>query len=425
MPPDAATFFGDFFRELGRRDIPFVILHGYEQLPEQMSSDIDFAVRNEDLRGLLPLQRELAQRQGWVLTTFAQGKLYSHYAVFFDATEPSRCIQFDACGHYIERGCFILRDDQLLEGRRPYRAVGVPAPANEFAYLLARALLKRKPIEVQLPRLRQLWAADPHGAERRFQELIGNTAGTFNDWLARPAAEWEARLRPLLRARHRFRWGDRLRELLRVARRFLRPAGMHLVILGPDGVGKSTLIARLGLPGFQRVTQFHFRPGVLGKKNRGTVEQPHAQPPRPVLLSLAKVIYYFADHWLGFFLRTYSAKARNELVVFDRSFEDVFVDPGRYRLSGCNRLSRWLNRLLPRADLTVVLDADPEVIHARKPELPVEELRRQRVILKELAGRRDGWVLVSTSEPPEQVARTVQCHMISFLAKRQARRHPV
>jgi thymidylate kinase len=199
---------------------------------------------------------------------------------------------------------------------------------------------------------------------------------------------------------------------------------MRVVILGPDGVGKSTLIAQLGLPCFRRMKQFHFRPGVLGKKNSGApVTQPHAQAPRSRAASFAKTFYYFCDHWVGHLLKTFPAKVRNELVVFDRSFEDIFVDPKRYRLAHAETLARLLSRLLPRPDLTLVLDADPELVHARKPELSVEELRRQREVLRHLAGQIPGCVVVSASQTPEAVARQVQHSIIEFLSKRAARWH--
>jgi thymidylate kinase len=421
----AADFFEAFFRELGRRGIPFAILHDYEGLPEQMPSDVDYVVRCADLPQLLPIQQGIARQHGWVLAMVVQAKLHAQFAVFCDATDPSRGIQLDACGHYVERGCFVLRDDQLLSGCRAHRFVKVPAPASEFGYRLAKALLKGKPMEAQLPCLRQLWEADRAAVELRFKGLFGASIGTVSDWLARPAAEWERQLRPRLRARTRFGPLDLAREALRAGRRMGRPAGLHLVILGPDGVGKSTLIARLGLPCFRGTTQFHFRPDVFGKKSAvGPVSQPHAQPPRSAVASLAKLLYYFADHWLGYVLKTYPAKVRRDLVIYDRSFEDVFIDPRRYRLSGGAGLARSLNRLLPRADLTIVLDADPEVVHARKPELPVEELRRQRALLRELAGHSDRWFVVSAAAPPDQVARVVQCRLIASLAEREARRHP-
>lgn len=422
MASDAASFFESFFRELGKRGIPFAILHDYERLPDQMPSDIDFAVRREDLPKLLPLQRAIARHQGWVLASVVHAKLSAQYAVFFDPMDASRFIQLDACGHYVERGCLVLRDTQLLHDCRTYRFFHIPPPATEFAYLLAKTLIKNKPLAPCLPRLRKLWATDPAGADDRFRQLVGDSDGPLWEWFARPATEWEQALRPRIRARTRFGPVNLARECARACRRVLQPVGLHIVILGPDGVGKSTLIAQLRLPCFQRMTQFHFRPGLLGKKPAGVITQPHAQPPRSRLSSLAKTLYYFADHWLGYLGKIFPAKVRRELVVFDRSFEDVLVDPRRYRLSAGSGFARFLKRLLPPPDLTFVLDAEPELVHARKPELGIAELRRQREFLRQLASRTPRCVIISAAETPAQVARTVQRQMIVFLAEREKQR---
>jgi thymidylate kinase len=423
MASDAGSFFESFFRELGKRGIPFAILHGYEHLPEQMPSDVDFVVRCEDLPRLLPLQREVAHRQGWVLASVVQAKLFAQYSVLFDPEDPRRFIQLDACGHYVERGCLVLHDTQLLQGCRPYRFFNVPAPASEFAYLLAKALLKSKPLEPCLPRLRELWKVDSAGAEDLFRKLIGESVGGLEQWFARAAMNWEQELRPRIRARNRFGLVNRVRECVRAIRRILHPAGLHIVILGPDGVGKSTLISQLGLACFRQVAQFHFRPGVLGMRASATVSQPHAQPPRSTVSSLAKIFYYFADHWTGYMLRTFPAKVRRELVIFDRSFEDVMVDPRRYRLAGSSSLARLLKQLLPAPDLTFVLDAEPELVHARKPELEIEELRRQREVLRRLAAATPRCLVIPAKDSPDQVARTVQKAIIQFLAQREKQRH--
>jgi len=424
MASDAARFFEAFFRELGKRGIPFVILHSYEQLPEQMPSDIDFAVRCEDLPRLLPLQREVARQQGWALVSVVEAKLSAQYSVFLGPEEPGRFIQLDACGNYVERGCLVLRDTQLLQGARPHRFFSVPAPASELAYLLAKALLKDKPLDPSLPRLRELWEVDPAKADELFNSIVGMDGGGLGKWFARPAVEWERELRPRIRAQTRFGLVNHLREWVRMVKRILRPSGLHIVILGPDGVGKSTLISQLMLPCFRQSRQFHFRPGVLGKKTSATVSQPHTQPPRSTFSSWAKILYYFADHWVGYLSRVFPAKVRRDLVIFDRSFEDVMVDPRRYRLSGSSSLARCLSQLLPRPDLTFVLEAEPELVHARKPELEIAELRRQRKVLRQLAAGTPRCFLISAADSPEQVARAVQKAVIAFLAQRETQRHP-
>jgi thymidylate kinase len=425
MAADAATFFESFFRELERRGLPFVILHGYEHLPAQMPSDIDYAVRGVDLPKLLPIQREIAARLGWVLASDVRAKLFARYAVFFNAEDPVQFIQLDACGHYVERGRLVMRDEELLARPGRHRFFNIPAPAAEFGYLLAKALIKQKPMAASLAQLRRLHDADPPGTQAQFARLLGQPPGGLDDWLQRPAADWDEQLRPRIRAHTRFGLANWLREGGRAIRRIVQPAGLHVVICGPDGAGKSTIIARLGtLACFRRQRPFHFRPHVFDPSHGPAVTQPHAQLPRAAGWSNLKTLYYFADHWLGYWLKVFPAKVRNELVIFDRSFEDLLIDPRRYRLSGATTLAGLLKRLAPRADFTVVLDAEPAVIHARKPELALEELRRQREALRQLAAATPHCAVIPAAESPERVEHLVRKRLIQFLAEREEQRLP-
>jgi hypothetical protein len=71
--------------------------------------------------------------------------------------------------------------------------------------------------------------------------------------------------------------------------------------------------------------------------------------------------------------------------MFDRYFQDLLVDPLRYRYGGPTWFARLLNRFVPPPDLIfLVLDAEEEVILSRKREVPREELRRQRASYRQL-----------------------------------------
>lgn len=424
MAVDAAQFFELYFRELNRCGIPHVILHSYEELPGRMESDIDYAVLCADLPKIVPIQRALAAKHGWLVASVIRAKLASIYTVLFRADDISQFIQLDACSDYIENACSLMRDDELLDGRRPFGYFFVPKASVEFGYLLSKALVKNKPLEPHLPRLRELWRLDPDGAQQRFQSLLGGDAGTLDAWFSRPAAEWDRLLRPQLRAHRRFGLGRWLREGARAVQRIARPAGFHVALLGPDGAGKSTLITHLNpgtIPCVRRRRLFHFRPRVFEKRNDSPVSNPHGSPPRSVTASLAKTLYYFADQWAGYLFAVLPAKIRNELVIFDRSFEDMLIDPRRYRLRGASGLVRFLKKLLPRADVTFILDSEAQTIHARKPELPLEEIERQRRALARLANADPRCVLVRADKPPLEVAQTVIREIIIRLAAREER----
>ena len=416
-------FFTLFFNELERRGISYVVLHSYENLPERILSDVDYAVADSDLPKIRPIQTEIAREHGWLLAQVLQHQVFAFYAVLVDSENPASHLKLDVCSHYVKDHCFLVRDGALLEGRRRYRGFFVPSPAAEFIYTLTKVFGKNKPVADFLPRLRELWTQDSEGAQKGFDRTFGDTGRSLEDWFAQPAEAW-ARLDSTMRANNRF--GPRLfaREAARVLQRTIHPTGAFVTLLGPDGAGKSTLLENLRTllePFFRGQKVFHFRP-MLFQKKRESVSDPHGRPPRGLLASWLKVIYYFTDWWLGFFALILPARVRSTLVIFDRSFEDLRIDPRRYRLRGADALVRVLRRLLPRADRILILDAPPELIHARKPELPVSEIESQRAALRALAAGDPRCVLLAAGEAPEKVALHAAREVLLFLAARSERR---
>jgi thymidylate kinase len=375
----AREFFGAFFAELETRGIAYAILHGGDDLPERIDSDIDFAVHDADLAKLGPLITGLAREHGWVVAQRWQHEVFSTYAVVIDPNDPAQHLALDACSHFCRSGCFLVRDTVLL-GRRARHANGffVTSAASEFTYRLAKTLAGGRRLEAMVPRLRELWVLDSAGAQRAFDDLIA--AGSVEKWLFGPKPD-AAQLARLMRARTRYGLSLRVAELARRARRLFCPPGFHVALLGPDGAGKSTLIenvTRLLKPCFPAQRTYKFRPDVFGRIVPETQPTPHLREPRSTLVSYAKIAYYFADWWLGLFMRLWPARRRGTLVVFDRNFADLAVDQRRYLVQGVGVLAQILRRLVPQADATFILDADPARVHARKPELPVDVLARQR-----------------------------------------------
>ena len=116
------------------------------------------------------------------------------------------------------------------------------------------------------------------------------------------------------------------------------------------------------------------------------------------------------------------ARTRATLLIFDRNFDDLLVDQRRYRLSGTNSLVRILRHLMPHPQITFVLSAPAAILQQRKPELPVAELERQQIVLREIAGGGKRYVLVSAEASPERVAENVWREVVSHLAAREAER---
>jgi thymidylate kinase len=93
---------------------------------------------------------------------------------------------------------------------------------------------------------------------------------------------------------------------------------------------------------------------------------------------------FLADYWVGYLFVIRPLLARSTLVVFDRYFHDLLVDPRRYRYGGPKWLPQFFSRLVPLPDVVLVLDAGEQVIFARKGEVRTAEVRRQREAYRRL-----------------------------------------
>ena len=185
-----------------------------------------------------------------------------------------------------------------------------------------------------------------------------------------------------------------------------------MVLLGPDGAGKSSVIAGLGdgvAAGFTGSVAYHLRPAL--KENETVAKTncaPHGQKPRGVVVTLCKLAYLLAANWLGYMASVRPGLERGALVLFDRYFPDGLVDPRRYRLPrSCRWLVALLQKLVPKPDLYVVLDTPVAVLRERKQEVTLAEAERQCREYRRLAERLPNAVTVDASRPLDYVVNEV------------------
>ncbi len=216
------------------------------------------------------------------------------------------------------------------------------------------------------------------------------------------------------------------RKLLRRAPLETGRRGMFVVMLGPDGAGKSTAKTALinaYAPLFTEILSWHWRPGLIWPVGPATpLRRPHAKQPRPTMLSLFYLAAVFLDTWAGYLRYGRAVLNRGGLITCDRYFRDVLVDPLRYRYKGPPWIPRLLGNWVPRPDLEIVLDADEKVMFDRKPELTVEELRRQRFAYAQLVQSASPARarLLRSDHSIEQTSQDVVNSVMVFLSSRTA-----
>ncbi|RMF59466.1 MAG: hypothetical protein D6748_06325 [Calditrichaeota bacterium] len=202
--------------------------------------------------------------------------------------------------------------------------------------------------------------------------------------------------------------------------------GLIVAIMGPDGAGKTALVEGLKhelSTVFQQVEIFHFRPRIFHSKKPGAkVIDPHGKPLRSWETSILKLFYYMLDYILGFFLCIWPLLRRSTLVVFDRYYYDLLVDPKRYRYGGPMGLVAVVAKLIPKPDLILILDVPVDRLLQRKQEVTRDTLLKLRKAYVKMATTLPNAVILNGAVPAFEVVQQARGIILDWLHKQNLSR---
>ena len=181
-------------------------------------------------------------------------------------------------------------------------------------------------------------------------------------------------------------------------------SGHFVVLVGPDGVGKTAVAHALLARHRGPAAYFHFLPPLRGPLARSpgpsVAPPPKAKPGGCRLLGWIRLLKNAGRCWVGYLKTVRPALKRSWLVIGDRWIYGYLVQPDALKFHGPASLARAVVRLLPRPHLIVNLAAPAHVIRGRKQELTVAQIEQELLAWSSL-GVPNVRTLDATRPPPD------------------------
>jgi thymidylate kinase len=206
----------------------------------------------------------------------------------------------------------------------------------------------------------------------------------------------------------------------------MSPGNQLVVLLGPDGSGKSTiadmLVERLQAEGrtarhyphrfgiLPALSSFLFRFSASAREDRS--ELSNFKPIYDLkensrLRSFIYVCWYGLDYLIGgIFMKVGPFFGRKKTVaIFARYFYDYYYQSNNRKLPDV--IKKIVENIVPTPSAIFFLDRDPEEIHAGKPELPVEEILWQQQKIQMVMSRYPQYQVIDARKGAAQTVEVI------------------
>jgi thymidylate kinase len=419
------------FNEYKKNNVAYCILRNYKHLPEKCSSqDIDILIDRKSLKKAENIIFRMTEHFDLNLLPLIRKEYLSRYTIF--KINSNRIFHF-TIEYFTDGECFAacyLKGEKILAERRTYKNFFIPHPVHEAMVSWLKTFLltgnfkyKYKLFILETVRL----------YHQEFQNLLNEIFGKkmantiwplIKSGNIEKVSRYQKRMFNLILLKTIFANPLNFMKKFLILCYFelllrLNPSGIIVAIIGPDGSGKSTTTKEIAkifekIYSFNEECHIYWRPGILPllgdlfrlekREFKGPCTNPHAAKPSGFLFSLMRLIYYTIDYIIGYPLKILPKIARNYMIIFDRYYYDFIIDPYRSRI----KLPRFIPYLImkfiiPKPDVVIYLDNNPDTLIKRKQEVPIEELERQLTEYRDLVSKLPNGYIINGDRPLEDI----------------------
>lgn len=425
------SLFDSVISILTSNKIPYAIVGRTELYPNQIDSDVDIMIAVNAIDIFHKAIWNIESEDTKVVQMIQHEVVAFYYVVYKVAEGTCICVKPDVCTDYYRKGRRLLSSAELLKTVKeaPQGGFSILSPEKEFIYYLLKKIDKRSLSVEQFKHIFNSYIVSPEKAMEEARAFwYDSNLKILNKAFAEEDYEYlNANLKILQKGIHKAKkmsLGDKCRNYVLKVKRICQPTGLNIAIMGPDGSGKTTVIEQLKKDmgdAFRRIQYFHLypKPG-----SHGVVRtDPHNQKVRGLILSVMKLMYFIVLYNVGYLRYVIPMKIKSTMTIFDRYYDDILVDPIRYRNGTPEWVVKFIRCFIPQPDLWIILDAPTDVIQKRKAEVSVEETERQRQAYINLVNTKQNAILINTDRDIKLISSDISKFMCDYLNKRAIKRY--
>lgn len=422
---------------LNKNNVEWLVLRNYEGLPEHnRSKDLDLGVKHADFDTVYKIVANELKTIGYRKVF----KIRYQYAVcatfFYKDDQKMDSIKIDLVDGFVWRGAQVVSFSDIYERRKKYKNFYVPSETDDAFMLLIKPLMTGGFIkEKYVPDI----VASIQRNDAEFSALYLSAFGNKfyrNTWEYVVQNKFEELVKykkqmcyeawKICFMHHPVSTIAKLIEhiYLEIGRCIIRKKATMISIVGPDGVGKSTFLsvfieklADLCVCDAKDIQVFHFRPNLLpnikkliGGKNYDESKEDFSNPHRgrktSFISSFVRMVYYWVDYVVGYYVKIKLKCRHNGKVIFDRYSSDYLVDPERSRVFLPYMLRKLFVNLTPQTDIAYVLACDAEIVYKRKKELTLNEIQDIMDAYDKVIREHKNYFKLDASLSPDEIGNT-------------------
>lgn len=439
------------FSRLDREDLSYCVLRNHENIPFDIGNDLDLLVHIKDIKAFDKTLRDAGIDSGWHVVKNPSRFGYRSYWMAEENT--NRIIHIDVWSRFTWKGIRYLDERQFLNNRKRNRDFHITETCCEIVLLLVKDIIQTGKIRRKYTKRIQDFSQNNSaelvnllrkGFGRKFASSLVQKAqiGAW-DKIESNSFNFQKKLFSHAFLRNPFStiYGFFAFLYGYFSASFSKRSGIVLVLVGPDGSGKTTIAEAIrkslsDLFPNQRYYHGHF--GILpelkkikiffpgGKdlvaensnsdiEGEKTVVLPNPANPVGLMRHLAYLSYYSIDYFLGHFIAARS-RGRGDLLLSDRYFYDYIIQPRPSKFPEWPVL--FLMKFIPKPDILLYLKCRSDVIYKRKPELTTSEISRQQSVIENTIATMPNCHEIDTSSDNEKTFLEIRNLIINEMKER-------